>query len=87
LTPDAMVRSEVGGPSAARFQHVGGLIMATTKSLTELRAELADARRTILELEEENTELQDRIDEIAGIAGEDVDDEDDEDEDDEVDAA
>lgn len=51
--------------------------MATTKTTAELRAELVEARRVIRELEEENADLQDRIDEIAGIAGEDEEEDDD----------
>lgn len=52
--------------------------MATTKTTAELRAELVEARRVIRELEEENADLQDRIDEIAGIAGEEEDEDEDE---------
>ncbi len=44
--------------------------MAYKKTSAELKAELAEARHTIRELEVENEELQDRIDEIAGIASE-----------------
>lgn len=50
------------------------------KSATDLKAELADARRTIRELEDDNEDLQDRLDEIAGIVVEEED-EGDEDED------
>jgi len=50
--------------------------MAASKPYGQLKAELAEANRTIRELEEANEELQDRIDQIAGIAVE----EDDEDE-------
>ena len=51
--------------------------MAVKKTYQDLKAELAEANRTIVELEAENEELQDRLDEIAGIAAED-DDEDEE---------
>lgn len=51
--------------------------MAGKKTYQDLKAELAEANRTIRELEDENEELQDRLDEIAGIAAED-DDEDEE---------
>ncbi len=44
--------------------------MPYKKSTAELKAELAEARRTIRDLEEENEVLQQRIGEIAGIANE-----------------
>ena len=47
--------------------------MATPKPYRELTAELAEANRTIRELQEENENLQERIDQIAGIAAEDDD--------------
>jgi len=60
--------------------------MAYRKTAADLKAELADARRTIRELEDDNDELQDRLDEIAGIVVEGEEEEEDEDGDeDEVD--
>ena len=50
--------------------------MSYRKTASELRAELADSRRTIRELEDENEELQDRLDAVAGIVVESGDDED-----------
>lgn len=47
--------------------------MARKKTYEELRAELTEANRTIGELEDENEDLQDRLDEIAGLASEDED--------------
>ena len=47
--------------------------MATPKPYRELSAELAEANRVIRELQEENENLQERIDQIAGIAAEDDD--------------
>lgn len=55
--------------------------MARKKTYEELRAELAEANRTVAELEDENEELADRLDEIAGIAVEEEEDEDEDDED------
>ena len=55
--------------------------MAYRKTAAELRAELADSRRTIRELKDENEELQDRLDAVAGIVVEDEDDDEEEDED------
>lgn len=52
--------------------------MARKKTYEELRAELTEANRTIDELEDENEDLQDRLDEIAGLAAEDEDEEEDE---------
>lgn len=49
--------------------------MAGKRTYQDLKAELAEANRTIRELEDENEELQDRLDEIAGIAAEDDDEE------------
>jgi len=59
--------------------------MAASKPYGQLKVELAEANRTIQELEEENEGLQDRIDEIAGIAVEDDDDEEDDEEGDDED--
>jgi len=59
--------------------------MSYRKTASELRAELADSRRTIRELEDENEELQDRLDAVAGIVvddGEEEDEEDDEEDED-----
>jgi hypothetical protein len=56
--------------------------MAYKKTTAELKAELADARRTIRELEEDNDELQDRLDAVAGIVVEDEDEEEDEEDED-----
>jgi len=47
--------------------------MATKRTYEDLKAELAEANRTIRELETENEGLQDRIDQIAGIAVEEED--------------
>ena len=44
----------------------------------DLKAELTDARHTNRELENDNEEIQDRLDEIAGIVVEDEDELDDE---------
>ncbi len=55
--------------------------MAYRKTAAELKAELAESRRTIRELEDENEDLQDRLDEIAGIVVEDDEEEDGDDED------
>ena len=55
--------------------------MAHRKTAAELRAELANSRRTIRELEDENEELQDRLDAVAGIVVDDGEEEDEEDDD------